>query len=188
MVRMSANHTVNGKVVFITGGARGVGAEVARRLHAKGARLVLTDLDAAPLAELAAELGGDDHVLTALADVRDLPAMQAAADAAVQHFGCIDIVLANAGIASFGSVLQVDPEAFKRVVEVNVVGVFNTVRATLPEVIKRRGYVLVVSSLAAFTSSPGLAAYHASKAGAGTSPTRCALRWPTSASTSGRRI
>ncbi|KWX19854.1 short-chain dehydrogenase [Mycolicibacterium wolinskyi] len=157
--------SVNGKVVFITGGARGVGEEVARRLRKKGAKLVLTDLDEAPLTALAAELG-DEHVMTALADVRDLPAMQKAADAAVERFGGIDIVLANAGIASFGSVMQVDPEAFKRVIDVNVVGVFNTVRATLPAVIDRRGYVLVVSSLAAFTSAPGLAAYHASKAGA----------------------
>ncbi|MHC9294877.1 SDR family oxidoreductase [Mycobacterium sp. LTG2003] len=157
--------SVNGKVVFITGGARGVGEEVARRLRKKGAKLVLTDLDEAPLTALAAELG-DEHVVTALADVRDLPAMQKAADAAVERFGGIDIVMANAGIASFGSVMQVDPEAFKRVIDVNVVGVFNTVRATLPAVIDRRGYVLVVSSLAAFTSAPGLAAYHASKAGA----------------------
>jgi NAD(P)-dependent dehydrogenase (short-subunit alcohol dehydrogenase family) len=157
--------SVNGKVVFITGGARGVGEEVARRLRRKGAKLVLTDLDEAPLRALAAELG-EEHVLTALADVRDLPAMQKAADSAVERFGGIDIVLANAGIASFGSVLNVDPEAFKRVIDINITGVFNTVRATLPEVIKRRGYVLVVSSLAAFTSAPGLAAYHASKAGA----------------------
>jgi NAD(P)-dependent dehydrogenase (short-subunit alcohol dehydrogenase family) len=156
--------SVNGKVVFITGGARGVGEEVARRLRRKGAKLVLTDLDEAPLTALAAELG-EEHVLTALADVRDLPAMQKAADSAVERFGGIDIVLANAGIASFGSVLNVDPEAFKRVIDINITGVFNTVRATLPEVIKRRGYVLVVSSLAAFTSAPGLAAYHASKAG-----------------------
>nr|WP_245839769.1 SDR family oxidoreductase [Mycobacterium aquaticum] len=138
---------------------------MARRLRRKGAKLVLTDLDEAPLTALAAELG-EEHVLTALADVRDLPAMQKAADAAVERFGGIDIVLANAGIASFGSVLNVDPEAFKRVIDINITGVFNTVRATLPEVIKRRGYVLVVSSLAAFTSAPGLAAYHASKAGA----------------------
>ncbi|MCF6388595.1 SDR family oxidoreductase [Mycobacterium sp. MBM] len=159
-------NSVNGKVVFITGGARGVGAELARRLRRKGATLVLTDLDAEPLAELAAELGGEAHVLTALADVRDLGAMQDAAEAAIARFGGIDIVVANAGIASFGSVLQVDPAAFRRVLDVNVVGVFNTVRATLPSVIERRGYVLVVSSLAAFTSAPGLAAYHASKAGA----------------------
>lgn len=157
--------SINGKVVFITGGARGVGEEVARRLRGKGAKLVLTDLDEAPLNALAAELG-DEHVMTALADVRDLPAMQKAADAAIERFGGIDIVMANAGIASFGSVMQVDPEAFQRVIDVNVVGVFNTVRATLPAVVDRRGYVLVVSSLAAFTSAPGLAAYHASKAGA----------------------
>jgi NAD(P)-dependent dehydrogenase (short-subunit alcohol dehydrogenase family) len=162
---MGVVNSVNGKVVFITGGARGVGEEVARRLRKKGAKLVLTDLDEAPLAALAAELG-EEHVLTALADVRDLPAMQKAADAAVERFGKIDIVVANAGIASFGSVLQVDPDAFKRVIDINITGVFNTVRATLPEVIKSRGYVLVVSSLAAFTSAPGLAAYHASKAGA----------------------
>ena len=158
--------SLHGKVVFITGGARGVGAELARRLRRKGAKLVLTDLDEAPLTELAAELGGEAHVLTALADVRDLPAMQKAGEAAVARFGGIDIVVANAGIASFGSVLQVDPDAFRRVVDVNIIGVFNTVRATLPAVIERRGYVLVVSSLAAFTSAPGLAAYHASKAGA----------------------
>ncbi|AHC25647.1 MULTISPECIES: SDR family oxidoreductase [Mycobacteriaceae] len=158
--------SLHGKVVFITGGARGVGAEVARRLRRKGAKLVLTDLDAAPLDDLATELGGDAHVLTVLADVRDLAAMQSAADAAVAHFGGIDIVLANAGIASFGSVLAVDPEAFRRVIDINIMGVFNTVRATLPSIIERRGYVLVVSSLAAFTSAPGLAAYHTSKAGA----------------------
>lgn len=155
--------SVNGKVVFITGGARGVGADVARRLRRKNARLVLTDIDAAPLAELAAELG-EEHVLTAVADVRDLAAMQAVADQAVQRFGGIDVVVANAGIATYGSVLKVDPEAFKRLMDINVNGVFHTVRATLPSVIDRRGYVLIVSSLAAYSAAPGLAPYHASKA------------------------
>ena len=103
-------------------------------------------------------------MLTVVADVRDLPAMQAAADQAVERFGGIDVVVANAGIASYGSVLQVDPEAFKRVLDVNVLGVFHTVRATLPAVIDRRGYVLIVSSLAAFAAAPGLAPYTTSKA------------------------
>jgi NAD(P)-dependent dehydrogenase (short-subunit alcohol dehydrogenase family) len=155
--------SVSGKVVFITGGAAGVGAEVARRLHDGGAKLVLTDVDEDALAKQAAGLGAD-RVLTVGADVRDLGAMQAAAAAAVQRFGGIDVVVANAGIASYGSVLQVDPEAFKRVLDINVLGVFHTVRATLPSVIERRGYVLVVSSLAAYAASPGLAAYNASKA------------------------
>jgi NAD(P)-dependent dehydrogenase (short-subunit alcohol dehydrogenase family) len=157
--------SVNGKVALITGGARGIGAGVARRLHGKGAKLVLIDVDEAPLKELAAELG-EDNVMTAIADVRDLSAMRRAADNAVERFSGIDIVIANAGVASYGSVQQVDPEAFKRVIDVNVVGVFNTVRAALPAVIDRRGYVLVVSSLAAYAASPGMAAYATAKAGA----------------------
>ncbi|OMC55461.1 short-chain dehydrogenase [Mycobacterium sp. IS-836] len=157
--------SLDGKVVFITGGARGIGAEVARRLRDKGAKLVLTDLDKAALDSRAAQLGGDDRVLTVVADVRDLAAMQAAAAAAVERFGGIDVVVANAGIASYGSVLQVDPEAVKRVLDVNLLGVFHTVRATLPALIDRRGYVLIVSSLAAFAAAAGMAPYDMSKAG-----------------------
>jgi len=157
--------SVNSQVVFITGGGQGIGAEVARRLHAKGAKLVLTDLDEVALAARSAELGGDDRMLTVVADVRDLSAMQAAAGQAVDKFGGIDVVVANAGIGSYGSVLQVDPEAVKRLLDVNLLGVFHTVRATLPSVIERRGYVLIVSSLAAFTAAPGMAPYDMSKAG-----------------------
>jgi len=157
--------SVTSQVVFITGGAHGIGAEVARRLHAKGANLVLTDVDAAALAAISGELGGDERVLTVVADVRDLAAMNSAAEQAVTKFGGIDVVMANAGIASYGSVLQVDPLAFQRVIDINLVGVFHTVRATLPAVIGRKGYVLIVSSLAAFAAAPGMSPYDASKAG-----------------------
>lgn len=116
--------SLQGKVVFITGAARGIGAEVARRLHNKGAKLVLTDLSKSELAVMGAELGGDDRLLTVVADVRDLPAMQAAAETAVERFGGIDVVVANAGIASYGSVLKVDPQAFRRVLDVNLLGNF----------------------------------------------------------------
>ncbi len=95
--------SISGKVVLITGGAAGVGAEVARRLHAKGAKLVLTDLDGARLSDISAALGAD-RVLTAVADVRDLSAMQSVVAAAVERFGGVDVVLANAGIVSYGSV------------------------------------------------------------------------------------
>lgn len=154
---------MNGKVVLITGGASGIGAEVARRLHAKGANLILTDLDGAALAETAGRLGGS-RVLTVVADVRDAAAMAGAVAQAVDRFGGIDVVLANAGIGSFGSTRNIDPEAFKRVIDVNVTGVFNTVHAALPALVQRRGYVLLVSSLAAFVAGPGMAAYTASKA------------------------
>lgn len=155
---------VSQKVVLITGGARGVGAEVARRLYEKGARLVLTDVDDAALGDISAKLGSE-RVLTLVADVRDLAEMQNAVSRAVETFGGVDIVVANAGISTYGSVLQVDPEAFRLLIDVNVVGVFNTVRAALPSVIDRRGYVLIVSSAAAFGASPGLAPYNAAKAG-----------------------
>ncbi|HKV21311.1 MAG TPA: SDR family oxidoreductase [Mycobacterium sp.] len=155
---------VDRKVALITGGARGVGAEVARRLYERGASLVLTDVDEGALHEIGGELDAD-RVLTAVADVRDLEAMQAVAAQAVDRFGGIDIVMANAGISTYGSVLKVDPEAFRTLVDVNIVGVFNTVRATLQSVIDRRGYVLIVSSAAAFAASPGLAPYDLSKAG-----------------------
>jgi NAD(P)-dependent dehydrogenase (short-subunit alcohol dehydrogenase family) len=152
------------QVVFITGAARGIGAGTARTLAARGAKLVLTDLDAEPLAALAAELG-EERVLPFACDVCDLASMERAAQAAVERFGGIDAVLANAGIASYGSVMAVDPGTFKRVLDVNVLGVFYTLRATLPSVIARRGHVLIVSSEAAFAPAPGLVAYNASKAG-----------------------
>lgn len=152
-----------GKVVLVTGAGRGIGAETARALAARGAKLVLTDLDEGPLKQLADELG--DAAVAVACDVCDLAAMEGAVARGIERFGGIDVVVANAGIASYGSVLAVDPKTFKRVLDINVLGVFHTVRAALPSVIERQGYVLVVSSLAAFTPAPGLAAYNASKAG-----------------------
>jgi NAD(P)-dependent dehydrogenase (short-subunit alcohol dehydrogenase family) len=156
--------SVNGKVALITGGANGIGAEVARRLHEKGAKLVLTDLDEVLLTQVATRLG-EDRVVTATADVRDLAAMQAATTKGIERFGGIDIVIANAGIATSGSVLAIDPQAFKTLIDVNVVGVFNTVRAALPSVLERRGYVLIVSSAAAYAPAAGMVPYDTSKAG-----------------------
>jgi NAD(P)-dependent dehydrogenase (short-subunit alcohol dehydrogenase family) len=156
---------LKGKVVLITGGARGVGAETARGLVAKGAKVVLVDLDREPLAQLEAELGAG-NATSIPGDVTSLEQMEAAVDHAVSTFGRLDVVMANAGIASYGSVLAVDPATFRRVIDVNVNGVFHTVRAALPALIETKGYVLVVSSLAAYAASPGLVAYHASKAGA----------------------
>jgi NAD(P)-dependent dehydrogenase (short-subunit alcohol dehydrogenase family) len=156
--------TVRGKVVLITGGARGIGAATAAKLVDRGAKVVLVDLDREPLDELVARLGADSA--TAIAgDVTELADMEAAVALAVERFGGLDVVVANAGIASYGSVGTVDPAIFRRVIDINITGVFNTVRAALAQLEQRRGYVLVVSSEAAYAPSPGLAAYNASKAG-----------------------
>jgi NAD(P)-dependent dehydrogenase (short-subunit alcohol dehydrogenase family) len=159
----STPNNIAGKTVMITGGAGGIGVEVAHRLHAKGANLVLADLNETKLAAIADELGRD-RVLVAVADVCDLAAMEKAVAQAAARFGGIDVVLANAGLLAFGSVQQIDPDTFKKLIDVNVLGVFHTVRAALPSVIERQGYVLIVSSLAAYAAAPGVAAYNASKA------------------------
>lgn len=156
--------SLNGKVVLITGAAGGIGAEVARQLISRGAKLVLTDADEASLMRTAAEIGLPDRVLAAAVDVRDLGAMQDVVAGAVDRFGGIDIVLANAGIIGMGSVLNIDPAVFKRVLDVDVLGVFHTVRCALPSIIEHRGYVLIVSSAAAFSGAPGITPYSAAKA------------------------
>ena len=153
-----------GKVVLVTGAARGIGLEAARRLHARGASVALVGLEGDELSREAAELG--DRAWSYEADVRDLDAMQAAAAGAAERFGGIDVVIANAGIAANGTVASIDPSAFDRTIEVNLLGVFRTVRAALPYVTERRGYVLVIASAAALVHTPMLAAYAASKAGA----------------------
>jgi hypothetical protein len=153
-----------GKVVLVTGAGRGIGAQTARLLAARGARLALLDRDASTVDALAAELGAGHLALTA--DVTDQASLDAAVRATVEALGGIDVVLANAGIASYGTVRQIDPEAFARTVDVNLTGVFRTAHATLPHLVERRGYLLVVASLASFMPLGGLAAYCASKAGA----------------------
>jgi NAD(P)-dependent dehydrogenase (short-subunit alcohol dehydrogenase family) len=109
---------LDGKVALITGAALGIGAATARALGRRGCRLVLTDVDGEPLRALAAEIG-EDRVVVWVCDVRDLGSMQEAVAAGVERFGGIDLVVANGGIASYGSVMAVDPVAFRRVLEVN---------------------------------------------------------------------
>src|SRR5262245_43972421 len=153
---------VSGRAVLVTGAARGIGAETARRLAARGARVALVGLEPEELERVAGDCPG---AVWFEADVTDHDALAAAVEGTVEAFGGIDAVIANAGIATLGFVRSMDPEAFERVIEVNLLGVWRTVRACLPHVIERRGYVLVIASLAAASHGPGLAAYSASKAG-----------------------
>jgi len=155
--------TLDGKTVFITGAARGIGAEAAKQLRAKGARVALAGLEPELLEERAAELGGDTAWFEA--DVSDGDAVAAAVERAVERFGGLDVVIANAGVAGGGPVASMDPDAFETVIDVNLLGVYRTVRAALPHVTARGGYVLPIASLAAALHGPMMSAYAASKAG-----------------------
>ncbi len=151
------------KTVFITGAARGIGAQVARLAAARGARVVLAGLEPDLLRLLAAELG--DRHTWAECDVTDQAGLDAAVAHAVSVTGGIDVVVANAGIAPVGTIAITPADALVRTVDVNLGGVIRTVSATLPYVVERRGYALLMSSAAAFTALAGMAAYCASKAG-----------------------
>lgn len=140
---------IDGSVVFITGAARGLGAEIARQAHARGARVALVGRRLAPLQELADELG--DRTAAFQADVTDAEALQRAADGAAETFGRIDVVVANAGIAPPSrTVATMTPDDFEKTVEVDLLGQWRTARATLPRVIERRGHLMFVGSIYAF--------------------------------------
>jgi NAD(P)-dependent dehydrogenase (short-subunit alcohol dehydrogenase family) len=155
---------IDGQAVFITGAARGIGAESARRLAAKGAKVALVGLEPEQLEAVAAQCGPE--AIWIEADVTDSAALESAVSEAVERFGGLDCVMANAGVGSPGFARSIDPDHWERVIEVNLLGVWRTVRACLPHVIERRGYVLVVASLAAALHGPGMGSYTASKAGA----------------------
>jgi NAD(P)-dependent dehydrogenase (short-subunit alcohol dehydrogenase family) len=155
---------LDGKVVFVTGAARGLGAEVARQAYAKGAYVALVGRRIAPLDQLAAELG--DRAAAFEADVTDLAALQRAAKRTAETFGGIDVVVANAGIAPpSDTILTIDPDAFEQTVDVDLLGQWRTMHATLPHVIERQGHILVVASIYAFFNGAMNASYAASKAG-----------------------
>ena len=152
-----------GKSVLITGAARGIGAELARKAAARGARVALVGLEPERLASLADELG-PEH-LWVEADVTDADALKSAVQRTVDTFGGLDIAVANAGIAPLTTVYTASASALARTIEVNLIGSMLTAHAALPEVAKRKGHILLISSAAAFTVLPGMSAYCAAKAG-----------------------
>jgi NAD(P)-dependent dehydrogenase (short-subunit alcohol dehydrogenase family) len=155
---------LSGKVVLLTGAANGIGAETARQLVARGAIVALLDRDEKALTRLVEELGRNTAAF--VVDVADPMSVDAAIDATVSRFGGIDTVIANAGISGpVATVSAVDPIEFERVIQINLLGVFRTVRAALPYVTERSGYVLVTASIMSAIPGPTVAAYAASKAG-----------------------
>ncbi len=159
-----ADYDLTGKVALVTGGARGIGFATARALVARGASVVIVDLKDEAAARAAAQI----HDVKALgfgADVTDRGAMQRAVAAAVERFGGLDVVVANAGIFSrMATFLATSSESFERVLDVNLMGVCRTVDAALPEIVRREGHVVVVSSVYAFTNGIGAIPYAMSKA------------------------
>ena len=153
---------LTGKVVVVTGAARGVGAAIARQTAARGARVALLGLEPELLAEVSSQCPGSACWTV---DVTDGEALTRTADDVAARLGPADVVVANAGIAAGGPLLLADAASYDRVIEVNLLGSVRTVRAFLPQVVQTRGYVLQIASVAALVPAPMMSAYCASKSG-----------------------
>ena len=171
---------VEGKVAFITGAARGQGRSHAVRLAQEGADIIAVDIDeqvetsmcptaeAADLAEtvkLVEDL--DRRIIARKADVRDLAALESVVAEGVAELGRLDIVCANAGIASTGLTWELDEHAWQEMIDINLTGVWKTVKATVPTMIERGngGSVILTSSIAGLQAFANLGHYVAAKHG-----------------------
>jgi NADP-dependent 3-hydroxy acid dehydrogenase YdfG len=145
-----------GRVLLITGASSGIGAQTARRAAEAGWRVVLGARRTEPLEELARELGGDERALAARCDVTEWEEVEALARAAIDRFGAIDAVFANAGFGARRGFLEESPEYWRSMVLTNVLGVALTIRATLPHMLERdAGHYLITSSVAGRRALPG---------------------------------
>ena len=168
------------RVAFITGAARGQGRSHAIRLAAEGADIIAADLcgpvptvgyplsTPADLAETVRQVEElDRRIVAHQADVRDLGSLEAAVTDGVATLGRLDIVVANAGILSSGSLADLSEQAWRQMIDINLNGVWRTCRAAVPELIAggRGGSVILISSVAGLKSYPNIAHYVAAKHG-----------------------
>ena len=158
-------YDLNGKVAFVTGAARGIGYETARQLHLRGASVTVLDIDAAEAREAAERIG--PRAIGLATDVTDHSAVMQSVAETVERFGGLDVVIANAGIAQkqMATVRGIGVEEWERVFEVDMLGVWRTVRAALPQVVERRGHIVVTSSVYAFVNGMLNSPYAVAKSG-----------------------
>ncbi|SMB92233.1 SDR family oxidoreductase [Deinococcus hopiensis] len=155
--------TQGGKSAFVTGASKGIGLEVARALAGAGYSVTLTSRHSDEVEAAAQEIGHGARGV--VCDVRDPQALQAEVDAHVGAFGGLDVLFVNAGVGKFGNVEELTVEQWRDVIDTNLSGAFYTVKAALPALKRRGGYIFTLSSLAGKNPFAGGAAYNASKFG-----------------------
>lgn len=159
--------SLTGKTVFITGAGKGIGRAAALALAKEGVNLGLiarTETDLQKVVEEAEKEGV--RAAFAVADVSSLEEVEAAISALTEALGSADILINNAGIGKFGTVLETSPEDWKQVIDVNLMGMFYVTRTVLPQLVEKNGGdVINISSMSGLKGDPGSSAYSASKFG-----------------------
>lgn len=158
---------LNGRSALITGGTKGIGRGIAEAMVDAGMDVLVTARSEADVraAEEALAARGGGRALGAVCDVRDLAQQEAAVATAVEAFGRLDVLVANAGVGHFAPVEELAPEAWQRVIDTNLTGVFYSVKAALEPIRAAEGLIVTIGSLAGTNFFAGGAAYNASKFG-----------------------
>ncbi|QLG10714.1 SDR family oxidoreductase [Deinococcus sp. D7000] len=148
---------------FVTGASKGIGYEVARALAGAGYAVTITSRDEAEISEAARKIGGTARGV--VCDVRDPDALVQAVNGHVEAFGGLDVLFVNAGVGKFDNVADMSIQDWQAVIDTNLSGAFYTIKAGIPALKKRGGYIFTLSSLAGKNPFAGGAAYNASKFG-----------------------
>jgi NAD(P)-dependent dehydrogenase (short-subunit alcohol dehydrogenase family) len=158
---------VKDKVVLITGGSKGIGYGIAEILLAQGAKVAITSRSQAAADEAAAQLKINDNnnVIGIASDVSKLADEENAVKKTVEAFGKLDVLIANAGVGHFANIKDLSSEQWNQTIDTNLTGVFNSVKASLDEIIATQGYVITIASLAGTNFFASGTAYNASKFG-----------------------
>ena len=155
------------KVAFVTGGSKGIGYGVAAALSSMGVRVGITSRHRDEAEKAAKEIttNGKGEVIGIEADVRNFESQQAAIKQLTSKWGQLDFLIANAGVGHFGSIEELTPEQWQQTIDTNLTGVFYSLKASIPELKKSKGYIFTISSLAGTNFFAGGSAYNASKFG-----------------------
>ena len=154
------------KVAYITGGSKGIGYGIAKILLENGMKVAITSRSASAAQQAAASLSTDpSRVLALQSDVSSLASETNAVKAVTEHFGKVDVVIANAGVGHFASIEDLTEEQWKTMIDTNLTGVFNTVKASIPSLKQTKGYLFTIASLAGTNFFLNGSGYNASKFG-----------------------
>ena len=153
---------------YVTGGSKGIGYHVAAAIMAAGGNAIVTSRSEQAAREAATrlnDLGHDGRAIGVEADVRNLESQQAAIDRGREAFGKVNVVVANAGVGHFAPIQELTPEQWQETIDINLTGVYNSVKAGLDELIRNDGYLFTIASLAGTNFFARGSAYNASKFG-----------------------